>query len=82
MSDLYRLIEPERRGWKDDEWIDQLRNSGVLIPVAINASSAAGWLKALQVASESTAIDLETAGVLDDIRHALVVGKLVEAVNE
>ena len=34
MSDLYRLIDPERRGWKDDEYIEQLRNSGVLIPVS------------------------------------------------
>ncbi len=36
------------------------------------------WLEALRVASESTAIDLVTAGVLDEIRHALVVGRLVE----
>ena len=36
------------------------------------------WLEALRVASESTAIDLVTAGVLDEIRHALVVGRLVD----
>ena len=34
MSDLYRLRAT--RGWKDDEYIDQLRNSGVLIPVTKN----------------------------------------------
>ncbi len=36
------------------------------------------WLEALRVASESTAIDLVTAGVLDEIRHALVVGRLID----
>lgn len=36
MSDLYRLISPDKRGWKDDEYINQLRNSGVLIPVTID----------------------------------------------
>ncbi len=36
------------------------------------------WLEALRVASESTAIDLVTAGALDEIRHALVVGRLVD----
>ena len=38
MSDLYRLRAT--RGWKDDEYIDQLRNSGVLIPVTIDLNEA------------------------------------------
>ncbi len=33
MTNLYRLRES--RGWKDDDYIDQLRNSGVLIPVTM-----------------------------------------------
>ena len=36
------------------------------------------WLEALRVASESTAIDLVTAGALDEFRHALVVGRLID----
>ena len=35
---LYRL--KETRGWKDDDYIDQLRNSGVLIPVTIDFKAA------------------------------------------
>ena len=36
------------------------------------------WLEALRVASESPAIDLVTAGALDEIRHLLVVGRLFD----
>ncbi len=36
------------------------------------------WLEALRVASESTAIDLVTAGRLDEVRHAIAVGQLVD----
>ena len=39
MTDLYRLRES--RGWKDDEYIDQLRNGGVLVEVTIDYEKVA-----------------------------------------
>ncbi len=37
------------------------------------------WLEALKIASESPDLDLATNGTLDEIRHALVVGRLVDS---
>ncbi len=41
------------------------------------ASNKEVWTHALEVASQNPAIDLTTVGVLDHIRHLIVMGQLV-----
>ncbi len=87
MSDLYRLIDPERRGWKDDDYIDQLRNSGVLIPVT-TADEMVDLLVKQAVAAaggrlvDREAIDYEAAAAVlvrlhPNMADATLVGEVV-----
>ena len=59
MSDLYRLVDSNKRGWKDDEYIDQLRNSGVLIPVIAADEIANVLVKQAVAASGGQLVDRE-----------------------